>query len=162
MRDAPARKAPSHQTCGDGGVARASASQGAREDVRLVVYLHHRFERAARQANLTMTQYWTLAQLADRPRRATEIASTAGVTKPTVSVMLANLHNLGLTVEVPSLDGRSRVIALSEGGRHLLSTLEADMADHFDAVVAEDLRRVPRSGLEESQLQNPIRRAPVP
>jgi DNA-binding MarR family transcriptional regulator len=156
MRDALVRNEPNYPPDGACGLASTSRAAFSREDVRLVVPLHHRFERAARQANL-MTQYWTLAQLADGPRRATEIASSAAVKKPTVSVMLAKLRNLGLTIEAPSPAGRATSVALSEAGRFLLSTFENGMVDHL-CDVGEDDRFLLLAALDQGRRQNPDRR----
>jgi DNA-binding MarR family transcriptional regulator len=104
--------------------------------VRAVIVFYREFERATRDADISIGQYRTMLYLKGGAKRAGAIAAAGAVKKPTVSAMLANLRDKGwIADEADPADGRAVSVALTEAGRARLDALEETLADRMAAIV---------------------------
>lgn len=125
-----------------------TAARAATEEAIIVAlfdianHLARRGERLARRAGLTTQQWLVLLEIAGDPsfRRArgasgsgqggvlpSEIATGRGVSRATVSAVVAQLERLGLIEQVddPS-DGRRRRLQITSDGRSALADIEPE------------------------------------
>ena len=118
--------------------------------VRLVVSLYREFEQVAKRGNLSMAQYRTLLFLRNGSRRASELATAGGVTKPTVSAMLNGLRQEGWVTETGDAgDGRVTRIELTEAGRARLERFEDELGARMEELLPGVDKRTLRRSLGE-------------
>lgn len=107
--------------------------------VRAIIVFYREFERATRDADISIGQYRTLLYLKGGAKRAGEIAAAGAVKKPTISAMLSNLRDKGWIVdEADPADGRAVSVALTETGRARIDALEETLADRMSAIIPAD------------------------
>ena len=100
------------------------------------------------ERDLTMGQFWTLADIGDHePVNAAHLATLRCVTPPTVSVMVEDLVRDGLVARNPSrTDRRVVVLALTPRGRETLGSVWR----HIGSRMAEATRRLPQRDVESA------------
>ncbi|MES1989900.1 MAG: MarR family transcriptional regulator [Pseudomonadota bacterium] len=104
--------------------------------VRAVIVFYREFERATREADISISQYRTMLFLKGGAKRAGAIAAAGAVKKPTVSAMLANLRDKGwITDETDPGDARALSVALTPKGRARIDALEDELAARFATIV---------------------------
>ncbi|HWT95798.1 MAG TPA: MarR family transcriptional regulator [Solirubrobacteraceae bacterium] len=98
------------------------------------------FFRAARSARrrtgggdgscpLSLPQFQLIEPLTERPRKVKELAAAAGISAPTATRTLDGLAEKGLVERHASdEDRRCVLVALTDDGRHALSTKEREVA----------------------------------
>ncbi|MGB3808749.1 MAG: MarR family winged helix-turn-helix transcriptional regulator [Parvibaculum sp.] len=105
--------------------------------VRAIIVFYREFERATRDADISIAQYRTLLYLKGGAQRAGAIAAAGAVKKPTISAMLNALRDKGWIVdEADPADGRAVSVALTPAGRARIDALEETLADRISAIVA--------------------------
>src|SRR5690606_12256414 len=93
--------------------------------IRAIIVFYREFERATRDADISIGQYRTMLFLKGGAKRAGAIAAAGAVKKPTVSAMLANLREKGwITDEADPDDARALSVALTPAGLARLNALE--------------------------------------
>lgn len=97
---------------------------------------------AAPEPRLTLRQFRILQRLAERPQRSGELASSTGVTAPTMSVAVAGLEGQGWVARrVDPRDRRAAIVTITPSGEavyrvardHLREVLVAVAGDLDDA-----------------------------
>lgn len=99
---------------------------------------------------LTLRQFRILQRLASRPHRSGELASSTGVTAPTMSVAIAGLETAGLVKRQPDpQDRRALLISMTAAGeaayrqaRQRLHNLLVEVAAELSADDADALQRL--------------------
>jgi DNA-binding MarR family transcriptional regulator len=134
-------------------------------DVLTVVRLARFLERAC--TDLTLAQYRVLALVADGEHRASRVAGTLALTKPSVSATVDALAERGLVERsVADHDRRATELAVTPAGRRALQATERAMRERLAellapadaAVVADALERV-RDALDARRSERMARRA---
>jgi DNA-binding MarR family transcriptional regulator len=110
---------------------------------RLIVRVANQFEILARQSDITMAEYRTLAFLQDGSRRAGEMAFLAAVKRPTMSALLGGLRRKSwISDKLDPVDGRVLRIVLTPSGRARLRRFDRQLADRLEELIAgADLNR---------------------
>jgi DNA-binding MarR family transcriptional regulator len=104
--------------------------------IRAIIVFYREFERATREADISLGQYRTMLFLKGGAKRAGAIAAAGAVKKPTVSAMLANLREKGwITDEVDPDDARALSVALTPAGLARLNALEDELSARLASVV---------------------------
>jgi DNA-binding MarR family transcriptional regulator len=133
---------------------------------RAIVRMFHRFERAARNSDLSFAQYRILGFLQNSPHRAGELAIASAVKKPTVSTVLNGLRKRGwISDQTDPVDGRVVTVVLTPSGRKRLREFDNQLADTLESYVSEaDLPRISAAlvrlyaSLNESTQRMPLRK----
>jgi DNA-binding MarR family transcriptional regulator len=95
------------------------------DPVRCIVAVFREFERAARDAELSVTQYRFLLFLRNGPMRAGEIAANSLLTKATISGRIQELRELGLIeTQAEASDLRVTRLTLTKAGRDRMDRFE--------------------------------------
>jgi DNA-binding MarR family transcriptional regulator len=104
--------------------------------IRAIIVFYREFERATREADISLGQYRTMLFLKGGAKRAGAIAAAGAVKKPTVSAMLANLREKGwITDEVDPDDARALSVALTPAGLARINALEDELSARLASVV---------------------------
>jgi DNA-binding MarR family transcriptional regulator len=104
--------------------------------IRAIIVFYREFERATRDADISLGQYRTLLFLKGGAKRAGAIAAAGAVKKPTVSAMLANLREKGwISDEADPEDARALSVALTPAGRARIDALEDELAARLASIV---------------------------
>ncbi len=106
--------------------------------IRAIIVFYREFERATRDADISIGQYRTMLFLKGGAKRAGAIAAAGAVKKPTVSAMLANLREKGwITDEADPDDARALSVALTPAGLARLNALEDELSARLAAIVPD-------------------------
>lgn len=104
--------------------------------VRAIIVFYREFERATKDADISIPQYRTLLYLMTGPKRAGAIAAAGAVKKPTVSAMLNTLRDKGwIADEADPADGRAVSVALTPAGRARIDALEETLANRMSEII---------------------------
>ncbi|MDQ1620892.1 MAG: hypothetical protein QOE19_3461 [Actinomycetota bacterium] len=143
----------------DEGPARAVAASLLEVAPQLIRLLSSTLDS---RPGLTLRQFRILQQLYDGVFRARDLATSTGVTAPTMSAALADLEGRGLIARTSDpVDGRANLVVITDSGRAavretrelLLAVLEgvATGVDDADAESTERLSRILLRGLSRAQ-----------
>lgn len=112
--------------------------------MRTVVVLHRLLDRQAQDSVLTIPQYRFLLTLKRGPRRASVLASLAGIGRPTASVLVTGLEKRGLLERYADPDdGRAEMLRLTPEGLKQYAAFERDLAQALsDYLDVEDRNAV--------------------
>tara|TARA_R110000868_G_scaffold54857_1_gene170991 strand:- start:6040 stop:6492 length:453 start_codon:yes stop_codon:yes gene_type:complete len=106
--------------------------------IRAIIVFYREFERATRDADISIGQYRTMLFLKGGAKRAGAIAAAGAVKKPTVSAMLANLREKGwITDEADPDDARALSVALTPAGLARINALEDELSARLAAIVPD-------------------------
>jgi len=92
-----------------------------------IVFLTWRrhLESDIRPYGITLPQQYLLRQLAEKDLHPSQIADLLFCDRPTATVVIDNMKRYGwVTSETDSIDGRQRIVRLTEAGREKLKELE--------------------------------------
>lgn len=100
---------------------------------RLVIVLFRAFEQAARHADLTIPQFRFMLMLRRGPRRASELAASSGIGRPTASALIAEMERRGLIYRRrDEADARAVELRLTEDGERRFARLDEALAGAFE------------------------------
>lgn len=106
--------------------------------IRAIIVFYREFERATRDADISIGQYRTMLFLKGGAKRAGAIAAAGAVKKPTVSAMLTNLRDKGwISDETDPDDARALSVALTPAGLARLNALEDELSARLAAIVPD-------------------------
>lgn len=107
--------------------------------VRVVARLARGVEIACQKSKLSLAQYRLLGIVEASPQRASELASRASVSRPTLTSLIDGLADRGL-VRREQVEGDRRGISLevTEEGRAALKLADDLLCDRLAALTAED------------------------
>lgn len=123
--------------------ARAQAQRKAapqmQEAVRVLARLARGVEVACQKANLSLAQYRLLGFIAKSPQRASELASRALVSKPTLTSLIDGLAERGLVRrEQVAGDRRGIRLDVTAEGAAALGLADNLLCDRLSDLTAED------------------------
>lgn len=104
---------------------------------RVIVVLHRLIDRAAQDGALTIAQYRFLLTLKRGPRRASVLATLAGIGRPTASALVMGMEKRGLIERYADPDdGRAEMLRLTEPGLARYADFERllaqELSDYLD------------------------------
>jgi DNA-binding MarR family transcriptional regulator len=106
--------------------AEATAAD-VRAGVRLLARLARVAEQACRSTGISLPQYRLLVSISDAPGRASILAASLGVSRPTLTSLVDGLEHAGLLRRVPVPNDRRGIrLELTAAGR--MATARADRA----------------------------------
>jgi DNA-binding MarR family transcriptional regulator len=106
--------------------AEATATD-VRAGVRLLARLARVAEQACRSTGISLPQYRLLVSISDAPGRASTLAASLGVSRPTLTSLVDGLEHAGLLRRVPVPNDRRGIrLELTAAGR--MATARADRA----------------------------------
>jgi MarR family transcriptional regulator, lower aerobic nicotinate degradation pathway regulator len=109
---------------------------------QLAFVIHGTLERRAAEHDLSMAQARLLGVLRDRQPTMHQLAKLLSLDKSSVTGLVDRAERRGLVTRLPSADdGRAVLVALTDGGRAIVSEAAAD----FSADVLALLDLVPRA-----------------
>ena len=119
--------------------AKAKTPPQMQEAVRVLARLARGVEVACQKANLSLAQYRLLGFIAKSPQRASELASRASVSKPTLTSLIDGLAERGL-VRREQVEGDRRGIRLdvTPEGADALGLADDLLCDRLTDLTAED------------------------
>ena len=125
--------------------------------VRVLTRLFQIAERECKASGLSLPQYRALLAVSAGSRRASELADSAVVSRPAVSVLLGALEEQGLLRREPMLTGDRRGVhvAIMDSGRESVARAEQRMSGALDELLA-DSDSVPAVVDELRKLQNAL------
>ena len=110
--------------------------------LRTVLYLHHKLERAARESELSISQYRMLYFLSKGSRRAVELAMEGSIRKPSITALINTLEKRGYIERQESAeDRRAQDIRLTSSGRQAMIDFEADLQAELSSFLGEEALR---------------------
>ncbi len=108
------------------------------DPVRCIVAVFREFERAARDAELSITHFRFLLFLRNGPMRAGEIAANSLLTKATISGRIQELRELGLIeTRTEASDLRVTRLALTRAGRDRMDRFERRLLGVLKDLIGE-------------------------
>jgi DNA-binding MarR family transcriptional regulator len=116
-----------------------SESDRMTQAVRVVARLARGVEVACQQAKLSLAQYRLLGFISQSPHRASELASRASVSKPTLTSLIDGLADRGL-VRREQVEGDRRGIRLevTDDGAEALRLADDLLCTRLSVLTAED------------------------
>lgn len=109
--------------------------------LQIILYLHHRLERAQKRDGfaLSLSQYRLLYMVREGPARSVELATASGMTKPSVGALVGQLEENGW-IERRRLedDKRAASIRITAAGTRVLSRFEAQMQNVLEDFLGRD------------------------
>ncbi len=95
--------------------------------IRLLARLARVAEQTCQSTGISLPQYRLLVSVSGRPQRASELADSVGVSRPTLTSLVDGLEQVGMLRRVPvSSDRRGIRLELLEDGR--IATTRAERA----------------------------------
>lgn len=109
--------------------------------LRIVLYLHHRLERAQKRRELpvSLSQYRLLYMIQQGPARSVELATASDMTKPSIGALVSQLEDRGL-IEREGLkaDKRAASIRITVAGREAVAAFETEMQKALECFFGEE------------------------
>lgn len=115
--------------------------------IRLLARLARVAEQTCQATGVSLPQYRLLVSVSGRAQRASELATSVGVSRPTLTSLVDGLEQGGLLKRVPVPDDRRGIrLELTEAGREATARTEKALAIRFAQLlrnrtgVVEDVR----------------------
>lgn len=106
--------------------------------IRLLARLARVAEQTCQAAGVSLPQYRLLVSVSGRAQRASELATSVGVSRPTLTSLVDGLEHAGLLKRVPvPHDRRGIRLELTEEGRAATATAERALAERFAQLVRD-------------------------
>ncbi len=104
---------------------------------RVIARLARQVEVAAATVDLTLSQYRVLGTLGDGSEAASGLAEKLAVSRPSITGVVDGLVARGLVTRAPVGHDRRRIdLALTDTGRELLATADAEVQRRLDEITA--------------------------
>jgi DNA-binding MarR family transcriptional regulator len=117
----------------------SSTSQFA--PVRAIAAVAREFDKVAREAPVSITQYRLMLYLKDGPSRAGDVATANLVTKATISGHIASLReNEWIIAEIEPHDRRVTRLLLTDKGRQVMADFERLLLSCLESLVSKEDR----------------------
>jgi DNA-binding MarR family transcriptional regulator len=136
---------------------------GFRAGVRLLARLARVAEQACQSTGISLPQYRLLDSISGEPRRASELATCVGVSRPTLTSLVDGLERAGMLrrAAVPS-DRRGIQLVATEAGRSALRRAEAALAQRIAGLIDRDVQKTVAQALSMlGEALDQDRRAPA-
>ena len=126
-----------------GEPARADEGADFRSGIRLLARLARVAELACQQTGISLPQYRLLVSITGRPQRASELAASVGVSRPTLTSLVNGLEQAGCLRRMPVLsDGRGIQLVVTDAGRAALARADQALTLRFRDLAGPDAARV--------------------
>ena len=109
--------------------------------LRIVLYLHHRLERAQHREKtaMSLSQYRLLYMIQQGPARSVELAMASGLTKPSIGAMIGQLEERGWVARrADRADRRASSIRITAAGRRAVGRFEAQLQAELERFLGTD------------------------
>ena len=112
-------------------------SDDMRLGIRLLAKLARIAEQACQSTGISLPQYRLLSELAAGPTRASALAARVGVSRPTLTSLVAGLQAAELIVRVPvPTDRRGIELRATDAGIAAVSRAEAALAERMTGLTS--------------------------
>jgi DNA-binding MarR family transcriptional regulator len=107
--------------------------------IRLLARLARVAEQTCQAAGVSLPQYRLLVAVSGRPQRASELATSVGVSRPTLTSLVDGLEHAGLLRRVPvPTDRRGIRLETTEAGRQAVARAEHALTQRFLELIEGD------------------------
>ncbi len=114
-----------------------------RAGVRLLARLARVAEQACRSTGISLPQYRLLDSISDDARRASELAASVGVSRPTLTSLVDGLERTGMLRRAPVPNDRRGIqLIATEAGQAALRRAEAALAKRLLGLINRDMAKV--------------------
>jgi DNA-binding MarR family transcriptional regulator len=111
--------------------------------IRLLARLARVAEQTCQATGISLPQYRLLVSVSGGPQRASELAASVGVSRPTLTSLVDGLEQAGLLRRVPvPTDRRGIRLELTEGGRMATARAERALTARLLRLIDGDARDV--------------------
>lgn len=111
--------------------------------IRLLARLARVAEQTCQSTGVSLPQYRLLVSVSGRPQRASELAASVGVSRPTLTSLVDGLEQAGLLRRVPvPTDRRGIRLELTEEGRLATARAERALTARLFALIDGDVNDV--------------------
>lgn len=106
--------------------------------IRLLARLARVAEQTCQSTGVSLPQYRLLLSVSGRPQRASELAASVGVSRPTLTSLVDGLEQAGLLKRVPvPTDRRGISLELTPAGREATARAERALMARFAQLVED-------------------------
>jgi DNA-binding MarR family transcriptional regulator len=120
----------------DGDVGSAPELPDIRGGIRLLARLARVAERTCLESGVSLPQYRLLVSASGSPQRASDLAESVGVSRPTLTALVDGLEHAGLVQRVPEpTDRRGIRMLLTDAGRVARERAEVALTRRLVALV---------------------------
>jgi DNA-binding MarR family transcriptional regulator len=124
---------------GDGLGSKNEVTPEASAAIRLLARLARVAEQTCQTTGVSLPQYRLLVSISGRPQRASELAASVGVSRPTLTSLVDGLEQAGLLKRVPvPTDRRGISLELTPRGREATARTERALIDRIARLVDHD------------------------
>ena len=125
-----------------GEAARADEGADFRSGIRLLARLARVAEQACQRTGISLPQYRLLVSITGRPQRASELAASVGVSRPTLTSLVDGLEEAGYLRRVPVLSDRRGIqLVVTDAGRAAVATAEHALTRRLRELAGPDAAR---------------------
>lgn len=127
----------------DGLESNRSVPAEATAAIRLLARLARLAEQTCQSTGISLPQYRLLVCVSGRPQRASELAASVGVSRPTLTSLVDGLEQAGLLKRVPvPTDRRGISLELTPRGREATARAERALIARISRLVDGDGKQV--------------------
>jgi len=121
----------------------AEVTPDFRAGIRLLARLARVAEQACQSTGISLPQYRLLVSISGQAQRASELAASVGVSRPTLTSLVDGLEREGLLrrAPVPS-DRRGIQLIPTEAGRVAVARAEGALTQHLIQLVDRDMAKI--------------------
>ncbi|MGH0029800.1 MAG: MarR family winged helix-turn-helix transcriptional regulator [Myxococcota bacterium] len=121
------------------GLTKALGEEEATAAIRVLARLARVAEQTCQGAGISLPQYRLLVSVSGRPQRASELAASVGVSRPTLTSLVDGLEGAGLLKRVPvPTDRRGIMLELTPAGREAIAGAERALIRRIGRLVNGD------------------------
>jgi DNA-binding MarR family transcriptional regulator len=120
------------------------AEEGAdfRSGIRLLARLARVAELACQETGISLPQYRLLVSITGRPQRASELAASVGVSRPTLTSLVDGLEQAGCLRRAPVLSDRRGIqLVVTDAGRAAVARAEQELTRRLRELAGPDAAR---------------------
>jgi DNA-binding MarR family transcriptional regulator len=111
--------------------------------IRLLARLARVAERSCQESGISLSQYRLLVSVVGRPRRASDLASNVGVSRPALTSMVDGMVQAGLLSREPvPADRRGVELVATDSGRSAVERAECALTERMLQLVDGDAAKV--------------------
>jgi len=120
------------------------ADEGAdfRSGIRLLARLARVAEQACQRTGISLPQYRLLVSITGRPQRASELAASVGVSRPTLTSLVDGLEEAGYLRRVPVMSDRRGIqLVVTDAGLAAVARAEQALTRRLRELAGPDAAR---------------------
>jgi len=125
-----------------GEPVRADEGADFRSGIRLLARLARVAEQACQRTGISLPQYRLLVSITGRPQRASELAASVGVSRPTLTSLVDGLEEAGYLRRVPVMSDRRGIqLVVTDAGRAAVTNAEQALTRRLRELAGPDAAR---------------------